>query len=171
MDEQRDIKHSSDPMHAPRAFPEPPEPFGPTADAEVLARDLVALRTVAPDTGIGAAILRRLDTSGAPGLHAAGLGGRFAPKAMRAPPLQLTVSPYAPPQRQISAARQGAPMWRPPAAPAPAARPPAAAHEPTAEQAAAVPPAPPPRAAASDPDELPADLKRLLALHREKGRI
>lgn len=169
MDEQRESERRGGPMHGPQAAPEQGEPFEPAASTERLARDLVALRTVAPDASIGAAILRRLDTSGAPGLHAAGLGGRFAPRAMRAAPLPMTVSPYAPPQRQISAARQGAAMWRPPAAAAPpTAAAPAGAPEPPRPDAE---PAAPRRVAASDPSELPDDLKKLLALHRAKGNI
>lgn len=162
MDEQRESERRGGPMHGPQAAPEQGEPFEPAAGTERLARDLVALRTVAPDASIGAAILRRLDTSGAPGLHAAGLGGRFAPRAMRAAPLPMTVSPYAPPQRQISVVRQGAPMWRSAEAPPPAP-----------EQAPAPRPAgaPAPKVAPQDANEIPPDLKALLAMHRARGTI
>jgi len=155
------------PMHAPQALPATPEPFDAAVGAEELARDLVALRTHAPNATIGAAILRRFDTSGAPGLHAAELGRRFAPRALRAEPLAMTVSPYAPPQRQLSVVRQGAPMWRGPAMHAPTIT---EAPEQTSS-APEMPAPPPPRVAASDPSELPGDLKALLALHRSKGNI
>lgn len=163
MEKQQD--HQEGPMHEPRAAPPPAEPFEPVAGMDELARDLVALRTVVPDSGIGAAILRRFDISGAPGLHAAELGRRFTPRTMRASPLQMTVSPYAPPQRQISVARQGAPMWRPPAA-SPPTVPDEALEAPVAQSAPQSR-----RVAASDPSELPADLKALLAMHRARGNI
>lgn len=153
------------PMHEPQALPEPSEPFEPVADAEELARDLVRGRTMEPDSAIGADILRRFDTSGAPGLHAADLSSRFAPRSLRMPPVAMVVSPYAPPQRQLSVVRQGAPMWR-----GPAAEPPRSVKQP--EQPASAPPSdPPPRVAAKDPEELPSDLKALLAMHRAKGNI
>ena len=156
------------PMHAPQVLPVTPEPFESALGAEELARYLVALRTHAPDATIGAAILRRFDTSGAPGLHAAELGRRFAPRALRAEPLAMTISPYAPPQRQLSVVRQGAPMWRGPALSSPAIP---AAPEQTSSTPETPTPPPPPRVAASDPSELPGDLKALLALHRSKGNI
>ena len=158
-------EHSNNPMHTPQAPPEPHEPFEPAVRTEELARDLVRKRTVTPDSAIGADILRRFDTSGAPGLHASGIGSRFAPRSLRLQPLLMVVSPYAPPQRQLSVVRQGAPMWR-----APAAEPPPDTASP--EQPISAPASdPPPRVAAKDPDELPGDLKALLAMHRAKGNI
>lgn len=164
MDERK--QQPDGPMHAPQAPPEPREPFEPVAHTEDLARDLVRKRTVAPDSAIGAAILRRFDTSGAPGLHAAGIGGRFAPRTLRIPPVAMVVSPYAPPQRQLSVVRQGAPMWR-----APAAEPPLSLAAPEPASSAPLDEPSPPRVAAKDPEELPGDLKALLAMHRAKGNI
>jgi hypothetical protein len=153
------------PLHAPRALPESPTPFAPGAELEALARDLLA-RRLSGGAGLERSIVRRFDTSGAPGLHAAHLGQRFVARPLRSAPLELTVSPYAPPQRQISAARQGAAMWSsaPPAAAAPAAAAPSAA-APAAEASA------PARVAAQDASELPSDLKALLAMHRARGNI
>ncbi len=139
----------------------------PIARPEELARDLVAARSHDPRLAVGAQLIRRLDTSGAPGLGAAAFSRRFVQRALRLGELELTVSPYAPPQRQLSAARQGAPMWPP--AGAPPAQGPAAPH---AASPAASPAAPPtPRATAQDIAELPPDLKALLAMHRSRGTI
>jgi hypothetical protein len=166
---KREAPEAGSAMHAPQELPPPAAPFEPSGGAEALARSLVAQRTVAPDMAIATAIMRRFDTSGAPGLHAAGLGGRFGSRPLRVTPLPMTVSPYAPPQRQLSTARQGAPMWRPPAASLPATgQPSPEAQAPQGSDPAAEAPA---RVAVSDPDELPKDLKALLALHRAKGNI
>ncbi|GAB4443579.1 MAG: hypothetical protein OHK0015_43830 [Chloroflexi bacterium OHK40] len=163
MDDTRD----TGPMHAPQAPQELPAPFEPAARAtDELARDIAAHHRVGPRRDLGAGILRRYDTSGAPGLHATRLGQRFAPRKLRAGPLELTVSPYAPPQRQLSTVRQGAPMWRPEAA-----APPAPFAGPDERPERAEPVTAPPRAAPTDPSELPADLRALLALHRARGHI
>ncbi len=135
----------------------------PITKPEELARDLVAARSHDPRLAVGAQLIRRLDTSGAPGLGAAAFSRRFVQRALRLGELELTVSPYAPPQRQLSAASQGAPMW--PTAGAPPAQGPAAPH------AASPAPPPTPRAAALDIAELPPDLKALLAMHRSRGTI
>lgn len=135
----------------------------PIARPEELARDLVAARSHDPRLAVGAGLIRRLDTSGAPGLGAAAFSRRFVQRALRLGALELTVSPYAPPQRQLSAARQGAPMWPPAGEPPPLAS--------AAPRAASPAPPPAPRVAAQDVGELPPDLKALLALHRAKGTI
>lgn len=134
----------------------------PIARPEELARDLVAARSHDPRLSVGAQLIQRLDTSDAPGLGAAAFSRRFVQRALRLGELELTVSPYAPPQRQLSAVRQGAPMWPPAGSSA----------GPTAPEAArpASPP-PTPKATAQDVGELPPDLKALLALHRSKGTI
>lgn len=127
------------------------KPTLPIARPDELAGALAAARAHDPRVSVGERLLRRMDTSGAPGHGAAAFARRFAQRHMRLAPLELTVSPYAPPQRQLSAARQGAPMW-PPAAPQPAA-------------------APAPRATPQDPSPIPPDLKALLELHRSRGTI
>lgn len=134
----------------------------PIAKPDELARDLVATRTHDPRISVGPAIIRRLDTSGAPGLGAAAFSRRFVQRTLRLDALELTVSPYAPPQRQISVVRQGAPMWRSAEAPPPAP-----------EQAPAPRPAgaPAPKVAPQDANEIPPDLKALLAMHRARGTI
>lgn len=134
----------------------------PLARPEELAEDLVRARAHDPRVGVGDTIVGRLDTSGAPGWGAAEFSRRFLRRTLRMSELELTVSPYAPPQRQLSAARQGAPMWPPAATPrsAPGAQPPGPAA-----------PGTPPKVAARDTNELPADLKALLDLHRSRGTI
>lgn len=165
MDEPQ-TEHSA-PMHTPRTPVQVPSPPDPLAHPAELARDIVAGRQLGIGVGLEASLQQRFDTSGAPGLHAARFGQRFAARALRAAPLDLTVSPYAPPQRQLSVARQGAPMWRPPGA-APLQGQAAAQHEsntlPVAEAST-------PRAQPQAADELPADLRALLDLHRARQRI
>ena len=160
-----------------------PQPALPIARPEALARDLAAARAHDPRVSVGEGILRRMDTSGAPGLGAAAFSRRFVQRHLRLGALELTVSPYAPPQRQLSAVRQGAPMWPPAAAQqAPAPNPPigpagtwwtprAAGHRPAAVPRGAARPAGAPKAAPQDPDQLPPDLKALLELHRSRGTI
>jgi hypothetical protein len=138
----------------------------PLARPEELARDLVAARSHDPRIALGPGIIRRLDTSGAPGLGAAAFSRRFVQRTLRLGELELTVSPYAPPQRQISVVRQGAPMWAPSSASAPEPAP----GFPQAPAPAAQPAAPP-RAVAQDANQLPPDLKALLELHRSRGTI
>lgn len=137
-----------------------PQPALPIARPEALARDLAAARAHDPRVSVGEGILRRMDTSGAPGLGAAAFSRRFVQRHLRLGALELTVSPYAPPQRQLSAVRQGAPMW-----------PPAAAQQAPADPRGAARPAGAPKAAPQDPDQLPPDLKALLELHRSRGTI
>lgn len=155
MDErkQRPGPASGSPLHQPRALPAPAAADA-LAHPEDLARDIVARRLGGPADAIAGGLTRRFDTSGAPGLQAGAFARRFVARPLRAEPLEMTVSPYAPPQRQISAVRQGAPMWPPAAAPAAPA-----AHEPA------------PRAKVEEPSELPGDLRALLDLHRSKNRI
>lgn len=137
----------------------------PLARPEELARDLVALRTHDPRLAIGDELIGRHDTSGAPGLGAAAFSRRFVQRTLRLAPLELPVSPYAPPQRQLSVVRQGAPMWPPTQGAAAPER--AAAPQRAAAQAAASAP----RATPQDANQLPPDLKALLDLHRAKGTI
>lgn len=134
----------------------------PVARPDELAHDLVAARTHDPRVAVGARILRRLDTSGAPGLGAVAFSRRFAQRHLRLEAIELTVSPYAPPQRQLSAVRQGAPMW-PPAQPASAAD--SLTH--SSQRA----PSGAPKATPQDANQLPPDLKALLELHRSRGTI
>jgi hypothetical protein len=139
MDDQR-----KEPMHTPQP-PARPITMGRAAE----------LAGALAEGNLGAALLRRFDISGAPGVRAAQLGGVYRLEPMRAAPLELTVSPYAPPQRQISVVRQGAPMWPPAGGPPP----------PLPAMSA------PQRPAAPGGEGMPDDIRRLLDLHRSLGRI
>jgi hypothetical protein len=143
-------------MHAPRAAEAQVEAPDLGRAAE-LAHDLVARRSSAGLAQLHAPLLRRFDTSGAPGFRAMQQGGKFGRVDMRGCQPDMPVSPYAPPQRQLSAVRQGAPMW-PPAGPEPA--PEAHAPRPVA-----------PKAAPGSAENLPSDLQALLELHRRRGHI
>lgn len=120
---------------------------------------IAALRQPSRPAALAAGLFERWRTTNAPGMRAADLARRFVLESLAVDVVELTISPYAPPVRQISTARQGAPMWSPgtaqPAAPPPRA---VSAH---AEPAGR----PPAR------DEVPADLRALLELHRSLGRI
>ena len=142
-------------MHAPRA-PEGQPELPDLERAAELAHELARQRSLPGLAQLHTPLLQRFDTSGAPGMQALQLGGRFARAEMRGQQPDMPVSPYAPPQRQISTVRQGAPMW-----------PPAQTHE--APQTGV--PQPKPRATPSDGESLPSDLQALLDLHRRRGHI
>jgi hypothetical protein len=123
------------------------------------AARVVAQRQPGPASALVIGLFQRLATAEAPGMRAADLARRFALESLALDAIDLTISPYAPPQRQISAARQGAPMWSSSAVQRPVA--------PTRTAPAHVHPAgrPPAR------DEIPEDLRALLQLHRSLGHI
>jgi hypothetical protein len=104
-------------------------------------------------------LLGRFETGGAPGMRAASLSGRFAHDALDLDALELTISPYAPPLRQLSTARQGAPMWSAQAPTPPVARARAAATRPE------------PDGRPTSRGGIPDDLRALLDLHRSKGHV
>lgn len=62
------------------------------------------------EVGFGARVMRRFAVSSTSGVWAAEFAARFEP-APPPEPIDMTVSPYVPPQRQISVARQGAADW------------------------------------------------------------
>ncbi len=109
-------------------------------------------------------LVHRFDTRHAPGARAASFAKTLVPDPLRLDEVELTVSPYAPPMRQLGSVRQGVPMWRAAEsrtpAPAPAARPPA-----TAPMSRAAPPR------KAKKDEIPADLIAILNMHRALGHV
>jgi hypothetical protein len=156
------MMNDHEPMHPPR------EPIELELRAGALADAVTARLGHALPVRLSERLVQRFDVSGSPGLRAAAFSRRFATRTLQGAPVEMTLSPYAPPQRQISAVRQGvplAPMWRPASGDAPADAP-----EPNSVIESAPKPAPP-RVAPQDPDELPADLQSLLDLHRRHQRI
>jgi hypothetical protein len=145
-------KTSMHPPRAPEAQPELPD----LQRAAELASELARQRSMPGLAQLHAPLLQRFDTSGAPGMQALQFGGRFARAEMRGQQPDMPVSPYAPPQRQISTVRQGAPMWPPP-------------QTQDAPQTGVAQPKR--RAAPSDGESLPSDLQALLELHRRRGHI
>ena len=123
------------------------------------------------------AVLARFDVHHAPGSRAAEFAQRLLPDPLDMGDVELTVSPYAPPMRQLSGVRQGVPMWsasdqRPSAAPSPRpAAVPARAATPT--PARAFTPTPPRAAQQTPPDKnkIPDDLMAILNMHRALGRM
>ena len=148
-------------------------------DAVFLARTLArgaqwSLRIAANGRAIGPVafsrgMLQRFDVGRAPGMRAAEFARSLIPTPLPLDEIELTVSPYAPPMRQLSSTRQGVPMWssgEPPRAATPRspARP--------ATPARAATPTPQPRPAkqtAESKDKVPADLIALLNMHRALG--
>lgn len=117
-------------------------------------------------------LLRRFEIVDAPGLRAADFARGLLPETLDINAIELTVSPYAPPMRQLSSIRQGVPMWsgsesRSTPTPQPTPRPAATSNTPR--------PAGPPRLQASKPqpeeNEVPKDLLAILNMHRALGRI
>lgn len=119
------------------------------------------------------ALSNRFDIRFAPGSRALNFARRLLPDPIDVQGVELTVSPYAPPMRQLSSVRQGVPMWSASDANRNSASPqfaPAARSRPSAPP---VPPVPKPsqdRSAASR-SEIPADLSAILNAHRALGHI
>lgn len=60
---------------------------------------------------------QRLASVASAGATAAAFAERSTPETLKPPRLDMTIAPFAPPLRQISAARQGAPVWQRPSGP------------------------------------------------------
>lgn len=60
----------------------------------------------------GARFDQRLASVASAGATAAAFAERYTPEPIEPPALDMTIAPFAPPLRQISAARQGAPVWQ-----------------------------------------------------------
>ena len=63
-------------------------------------------------SGFGVRLAERFDTSDTTGTRAAELGQRFTPEPIEVNTVEMSLAPFAPPLRQISAARQGAAEWQ-----------------------------------------------------------
>jgi hypothetical protein len=63
--------------------------------------------------GFGARLAQRFDTSDSLGARAAELSQRLTLEPIEVRAVEMSLAPFAPPLRQISAARQGAAEWRP----------------------------------------------------------
>lgn len=55
--------------------------------------------------------VQRFDIDNAPGARAADFARELLPRSLDIGEFEMTVSPYAPPMRQLSSVRQGVPMW------------------------------------------------------------
>lgn len=114
-------------------------------------------------------LLDRFDTSVAPGWQAESVGEQFATEELAIDTVEMTVSPFAPPQRQISAVRQGAAMWSPPSIPLPRLQLDEASSAPRMRPSTA--PRPQPKKRDEDEKKMPEDLIALLNMHRALGHV
>ena len=121
-----------------------------------------------------AGLVRRFDIADAPGTRAADFAQRLVPGELPIDEVELTVSPYAPPMRQLSSVRQGVPMWsasdsrpaqRVEASPGVGASP-----TPTGRPAPARG-APPATRKREEKGKIPEDLIAILNMHRALGHI
>lgn len=134
--------------------------------AERMARRSIPTSPVA----FSVVLVRRFDVEYAPGSRAVDFARRLLPDTLAMNDVELTVSPYAPPMRQLSGVRQGVPMWRAGSPPRTSAREPSA----QAPQPATPPSVPVPQRTqqgAKNKKEIPADLRAILNMHRALGRI
>ena len=121
-------------------------------------------------------LVERFDIRFAPGSRALAFAQRLLPDPLDMGDIEMVVSPFAPPMRQLSGVRQGVPMWSAgsaaqPQIPAVTAAPrTASARSATVRPAAAPPIAPVPSAKKDAPKEIPADLMAILNAHRALGR-
>lgn len=122
-----------------------------------------------PPSAFSAVLLRRFDIQYAPGARAMDFARRLLPDPLALGDTELTVSPYAPPMRQLSSVRQGVPMWRAGSAPPGV---PGGQFVAKARPAAPTAPPVPPSAShgAQQKKELPPDLVAILNLQRALGR-
>lgn len=113
-------------------------------------------------------LTQRFDIRSAPGAAATNFAQRLLPDALDIDDFELTVSPYAPPMRQLGSVRQGVPMWsaNPHAGTSVASAAPAAVARPVS----ATPKPVPQREARADPNKAPADLLAIMNGHRARGR-
>ena len=127
-----------------------------------------------------AGLVRRFDIADAPGTRAADFAQRLVPGELPIDEVELTVSPYAPPMRQLSRVRQGVPMWsssdsqraqRVGASPTPTGRPAPVRGAPEAQPAAPARGAPPATRKREEKGKIPEDLIAILNMHRALGHI
>ncbi len=134
----------------------------------VWARRIVSQTAAAGPVRFSQAMAQRFETRYAPGARAASFAKTLLPDPLRLDEIELTVSPYAPPMRQLGSVRQGVPMWRAGEASAPRAPAPRPSAPPTSTpRPASRPPSP------RDPSkkEIPPDLIAILNMHRALGHI
>lgn len=127
------------------------------------ARHIVSHRPGAGPVRFSQAMAQRFETRYAPGARAASFAKTLVPDPLRLDEVELTVSPYAPPMRQLGSVRQGVPMWRPSEAAAPP--------RPTAQSSKARPAVGPPSPRDAKKKEIPPDLIAILNMHRALGHI
>ena len=127
-----------------------------------------------------AGLVRRFEIANAPGTRAADFAQSLVPGELPIDEVELTVSPYAPPMRQLSSVRQGVPMWsssesRPApevgASPTPTRRPAPARGAPPAQPPAQPRGAPPAKRKQEEKGKIPDDLIAILNMHRALGHI
>jgi hypothetical protein len=117
----------------------------------------------------GTLLLDRFNTRYAPGWQAESVGEQFVAEELAVNEVEMTISPFAPPQRQISAVRQGAAMWSPPSTPLPQLPIDESPPEPRPRPSAA--PRPQPVKRVEEEKKMPEDLIALLNMHRALGHV
>lgn len=120
-------------------------------------------------------LFQRFDIRHAPGSSAVNFARRLVPDPLEVAEVELTVSPYAPPMRQLASVRQGVPMWSaseshstPRVQPQAASRPAAPASRPTPAAATGARRA---KQKQEDKNKIPDDLIAILNMHRALGHI
>ncbi|NJM08122.1 hypothetical protein HC891_20940 [Candidatus Gracilibacteria bacterium] len=133
------------------------------------AERLAARRLPLAAQVFSALLLDRFETSFAPGWRADGMAAQFDTEELAVAAVEMTVSPFAPPQRQLSAVRQGAAMWSQPATPRAQLLYEEAPQTPQPRTSAA--PRPQPKRREEDEKKMPEDLIALLNMHRALGHV